>query len=58
MSDPTGERPASNGYHKGPLLLRRGQVPVTTTDQRLLARGGGDADWRRRVDFDCRAPQS
>ena len=43
MSDPT-ERAPGNGYHKGPVVLRRGQVPVTTTDQRLLARGGA-ADW-------------
>jgi len=42
MTDPSGDHLAS--YHKGPLLLRRGQVPATTTDQRLLARGGG-ADW-------------
>ena len=33
-----------NGYRKGPVLLRRGQVPSTTSDQRLLARGQ-DADW-------------
>ncbi|MDO8106886.1 TIGR00730 family Rossman fold protein [Isoptericola sp. b441] len=33
-----------DGYRKGPVLLRRGQVPSTTTDQRLLARGGA-ADW-------------
>ncbi|MCV2393471.1 TIGR00730 family Rossman fold protein [Actinotalea sp. M2MS4P-6] len=32
------------GYRKGPVLLRRGQVPSTTTDQRLLARGEG-AEW-------------
>lgn len=31
-------------YRKGPVLLRRGQVPRTTSDQNLLARGGG-ADW-------------
>ena len=37
-------RPATNGYRRGPVLLRRGQVPVTTSDQNLLARGGG-ADW-------------
>ncbi len=34
----------SEGYRKGPVLLRRGQVPTTTTDQRLLARGES-ADW-------------
>jgi len=38
------DAPASDGYRKGPVLLRRGQVPTTTTDQRLLARGDG-ADW-------------
>ena len=34
----------ADGYRKGPVLLRRGQVPSTTTDQRLLARDG-DTDW-------------
>jgi len=38
-------RPHGNGYRKGPVLLRGGQVPTTTTDQRLLARGGGEVDW-------------
>jgi hypothetical protein len=32
------------GYRKGPVLLRRGQIPTTTSDQRLLS-GGGDATW-------------
>ena len=36
--------PTPDGYRKGPVLLRRGQVPATTTDHRLLARGEG-ADW-------------
>jgi hypothetical protein len=36
--------PHGNGYRKGPILLRGGQVPRTTTDQRLLAQGG-EADW-------------
>jgi uncharacterized protein (TIGR00730 family) len=40
MSDTTPD----NGYRRGPVLLRRGQVPTTTTDQRLLARGEG-AEW-------------
>ena len=40
MSDDDGNR----GYRKGPVLLRRGQVPVTTSDQNLLAQGDG-ADW-------------
>ncbi len=32
------------GYRKGPVLLRRGQIPATTTDQRLLS-GGDGASW-------------
>jgi uncharacterized protein (TIGR00730 family) len=32
------------GYRKGPVLLRRSQIPTTTSDQRLLS-GGGDATW-------------
>ncbi|WP_199422359.1 TIGR00730 family Rossman fold protein [Actinotalea solisilvae] len=40
MSNDDGGR----GYRKGPVLLRRGQVPETTSDQNLLARGGG-AEW-------------
>ena len=31
-------------YRKGPVLLRGGQVPRTTSDQRLLSDAGG-ADW-------------
>ncbi len=35
------ERPAkrrkSNGYRRGPVLLRGGQIPATTSDQRLLS---------------------
>ncbi len=38
------DAPTPDGYRKGPVLLRGGQVPTTTTDQRLLARGEG-ADW-------------
>lgn len=45
MSTENPLRPHGNGYRKGPVLLRGGQVPTTTTDQRLLARGGGEADW-------------
>ena len=45
MSTEQPPRPHGNGYRKGPVLLRGGQVPRTTTDQRLLARGGGEADW-------------
>ena len=46
MTEPTDPRTSKvpDGYRKGPVLLRRGQVPVTTTDQNLLARGAG-ADW-------------
>lgn len=43
MTDSTRPRP-NNGYRKGPVLLRRGQIPETTTDQRLLARDTA-ADW-------------
>ncbi|GAB2457004.1 TIGR00730 family Rossman fold protein [Xylanimonas ulmi] len=32
------------GYRKGPVLLRGGQIPSQTTDQRLLS-GGDGADW-------------
>jgi uncharacterized protein (TIGR00730 family) len=32
------------GYRKGPVLLRRGQIPTTTSDQRLLS-GDGDTGW-------------
>ncbi|WP_182113328.1 MULTISPECIES: TIGR00730 family Rossman fold protein [unclassified Actinotalea] len=34
----------TGGYRKGPVLLRRGMVPQTTSDQNLLAHGT-DADW-------------
>ena len=34
----------ANGYRRGPVLLRRTQVPTTTSDQRLLAKDGA-ADW-------------
>jgi len=34
----------NNGYRKGPVLLRRDQIPTRTSDQSLLAKGG-DADW-------------
>ncbi|MBK6885888.1 MAG: TIGR00730 family Rossman fold protein [Tetrasphaera sp.] len=39
-------RPASpeNVYHRGPVTLRRSQVPASTTDQRLLD-GRGPSDW-------------
>ncbi|VTR78081.1 MULTISPECIES: TIGR00730 family Rossman fold protein [Cellulomonas] len=43
MSDDGVPAPGS-GYRKGPVLLRRGQIPATTSDQRLL-RGGDGADW-------------
>lgn len=31
-------------YHKGPVVMRRGQIPGETTDQRLLD-SRGDTDW-------------
>lgn len=43
MSDEGVFQPGT-GYRKGPVLLRRGQIPEQTTDQRLLAKGG-DTDW-------------
>jgi uncharacterized protein (TIGR00730 family) len=43
MSD-DGVPVPGNGYRKGPVLLRRGQIPTTTTDQRLLA-DKDDASW-------------
>ncbi|MFF1529806.1 TIGR00730 family Rossman fold protein [Cellulomonas sp. NPDC058312] len=43
MSDDGVPAPGS-GYRKGPVLLRRGQIPATTSDQRLLSRGEG-AGW-------------
>lgn len=43
MSDDGISVPGS-GYRKGPVLLRRDQIPTTTTDQRLLA-GGDGANW-------------
>jgi uncharacterized protein (TIGR00730 family) len=43
MSDDGVPAPGS-GYRTGPVLLRRGQIPATTHDQRLL-RGGDSADW-------------
>ncbi|MEI2776927.1 MAG: TIGR00730 family Rossman fold protein [Tetrasphaera sp.] len=33
-----------NVYQRGPITLRRGQVPASTTDQRLLD-GRGPSDW-------------
>jgi uncharacterized protein (TIGR00730 family) len=44
MSTEQPGRPGASGYRKGPVLLRGEQVPTTTTDQRLLARGG-EPDW-------------
>jgi uncharacterized protein (TIGR00730 family) len=40
------ERPhnGSNGYRRGPVLLRRGQIPRSTSDQRLLQESDG-AEW-------------
>ena len=36
VDDPTEQAPTAVTKHKGPVLLRRGQVQPTTTDQRLL----------------------
>src|SRR6187399_1042567 len=43
MSD-DGQPAPGRGYRKGPVLLRGGQIPTTTSDQRLLA-GAGDTNW-------------
>lgn len=42
MTERASDHP--NGYRRGPVLLRRGQVPRTTSDQRLLAKGGA-GEW-------------
>ena len=44
MTSDDGVPAPGHGYRKGPVLLRRGQVPETTTDQRLLD-GPGNTDW-------------
>jgi len=36
----SGEAPAGEEYRRGPVTLRRGQVPAKTTDQRLLDERG------------------
>ena len=43
MSD-DGQPAPGHGYRKGPVLLRGGQIPTTTSDQRLLA-SAGDTNW-------------
>jgi uncharacterized protein (TIGR00730 family) len=43
MSD-DGQPAPGHGYRKGPVLLRGGQIPATTSDQRLLS-GTDGADW-------------
>ncbi|MBE1877086.1 TIGR00730 family Rossman fold protein [Myceligenerans pegani] len=43
MSD-DGVPQQGRGYRKGPVLLRGNQIPLETTDQRLLAKGE-QADW-------------
>ncbi|WNB85010.1 TIGR00730 family Rossman fold protein [Cellulomonas sp. ATA003] len=45
MTSDDGVPAPGRGYRKGPVLLRRGQVPTTTTDQRLLAGPDHDTDW-------------
>ena len=44
MTSDEGVASPGQGYRKGPVLLRGGQIPSTTTDQRLLA-SDGSADW-------------
>ena len=39
-----GRDPQTRAHRRGPVLLRGGQVPRTTSDQNLLSEGGG-ADW-------------
>ena len=43
MSD-DGQSAPGHGYRKGPVLLRGGQIPATTSDQRLLS-GADGVDW-------------
>ncbi|MGN8246826.1 TIGR00730 family Rossman fold protein [Cellulomonas soli] len=43
MSD-EGQPAPGHGYRRGPVLLRREQIPATTSDQRLLRRDP-DASW-------------
>ena len=40
----TDQRPSEPSHHKGPVQLRRGRIPESTTDQRLLD-SRGQADW-------------
>ena len=42
--DPGVPMEQGGAYLRGPVMLRRGQVPATTTDARLLAHGQ-DSDW-------------
>ena len=44
MTDQPRDPRSGNGYRKGPVLLRGGQVPRTTSDQHLLA-NEPDASW-------------
>jgi hypothetical protein len=44
MTSDDGVAVPGDGYRKGPVLLRRDQVPTTTSDQRLLSRTEG-ASW-------------
>ncbi|HEY8720152.1 TIGR00730 family Rossman fold protein [Pengzhenrongella sp.] len=45
MTSDDGVPAPGHGYRKGPVLLRRGQIPTTTTDQRLLAAPRDGANW-------------
>ncbi len=43
-NQPADRRGRPNERRRGPVVLRRGQIPKSTTDQRLLERGG-PSDW-------------
>ena len=45
MTSDDGVPAPGTGYRKGPVLLRRGQIPTTTADQRLLAAPRDGAGW-------------
>ncbi|HEY5515431.1 MAG TPA: TIGR00730 family Rossman fold protein, partial [Pengzhenrongella sp.] len=45
MTSDDGVDVPGSGYRKGPVLLRRGQIPTTTADQRLLAATREGASW-------------
>ena len=45
MTSDEGVPTPGSGRRRGPVLLRRGQIPTTTADQRLLAAPGQGASW-------------